>query len=81
MTSMTWSIELIHHSQRPSLHRSTEVSYVAGGKLRRIQGPLRSLGVFQDPNAPSKGARQDHVQSLPHHAEGIRKDLVQQDDA
>ena len=76
---MTWSIELIHHSQRYHfIPISTKVSYATSGKLRRIQGPFRSLRVFQDPNAPSRGARRDYVQSLPHHAEGSCKNLVQQ---
>ena len=74
---MTWSIELIrrscvHHFIPPF----TEVLYATGGKLRRIQGPLRSPGVFQDPNAPLRSGQRDYVQNLPHHVEGTNKDLV-----
>ena len=82
MTLMTWSIELIRHSLRLSLRSpSIEVSYVVGGKLQRIQGTPRSLGVFQDPDASSMGGGWDHVKSLPYHIERTRKDLVRQVDA
>ena len=81
-TPMTWSIRLVRHSLHPSFRSpSTEVSYAAGGKLRRIQRSLRSFRVFQDPDATLRGVKRDHVQSLPHHAEGTRKDLVQQANA
>ena len=59
----------------PPNFRMSQVENYDGSK-----DPPGSLGVFQDPDAPSRGARRDHVQSLPHHAEGICKDLVQQAD-
>ena len=69
--------DLVHRTNLPftmpvtSFLPSIEVSYVASGKLRRIQGPPRSLGVFQDPDAPSRGGRRDHVQSLPTMLKGL----------
>ena len=74
--------DLVHRTDSPFIASVTSFprppkSHATGGKLQWIQGPLKSLGVFQDLDAPSKGARWDHVQSLPHHTKGIRKDLVQ----
>ena len=40
-----------------------------------------SLGIFQDLDAPLGDPERDHVQSLSHHVEGTRTDLVQQGDA
>ena len=69
------------HGTRYFFPHSTEVSYATGGELRRKQGPVRPLGVFQDPDATLGGTGRDHVQSLPLHTEGSHKDLVQQADA
>ena len=76
--------DLVHRTDSPFttfFALTTEVSYATGGKLRWKQGPFGSLGIFQDPNAPLGDTGQDHVQSLSHHVEGTRKDLVQQADA
>ena len=43
----------------PSMFHMPQVENYDGSK-----DPLRSLGVFQDPDAPLRGARRDHVQSL-----------------
>ena len=59
----------IHQFLPPTI----EVSYTIGGKLQQKQGPFGSLGIFQDPDAPSRGTGQDHVQSLSYHAEGTCK--------
>ena len=60
----------------PPNFRMSQVENYDGSK-----DPPGSLGVFQDLDAPSRGARRDHVQGFPYHAEGTRKDLVQQVDA
>ena len=70
----------IHHV-RQLFPLSTKVSYAVGGKLRRKQRPAGSLGVLQDPHAPSGDTRRDHVQGLPYHIEGPCKGLVQQANA
>ena len=44
----------------PSMFHMPQVENYDGSK-----DPLRSLGVFQDPDGPLRGARRDHVQSLP----------------
>ena len=79
--------DLVHGTDSPftisvnSFPLPPKVSYATSGKLRRKQGPARSLGVFQDPDAPSGDTGRDHVQGLPHHVERPRKDMVQQADA
>ena len=81
-TSTIWSTEPICHSLRSSVHTPfRKVLYVAGRKLWWSQRPLRSLGNFQDPDAPSRVGKWDHVQGLPYYAKRSCKDLVQQVDA
>ena len=78
-TSMTWSIKTIRHSLHSLIRSPFHQSFACcRWKVTTDLRTPRSLGVSQDPKVPSRGGERDHVQSLPHHAEGIHKDLVQQ---
>ena len=71
---MDW---LTLHSVSHLLPPSSQVPNAASRSVQQIKGSTWPFRIIPDPNPSARGSGQNHVQSVPHYAQGTRKNVVQ----